>query len=321
MVGMKLFDAPQEHGLRAVGGTMKQTSEEDKIRRRLSFTRLFQAYIPLSVSRWMIKKGNARVQLDPAIKREMFSANGVPYEWFEPPGGPKEQVLLYLHGGGFVFGVTPPHLEFMGYLAKHIGLPILMVDYRVAPDDPFPAALDDCVAAYQWLLEQNYSARQIVIAGDSAGGNLVITSMMKLRENGIPLPAAAACLSPVGDLAVADDHPERNNDPLLHPKAMKHFRKSYVANKDPRNPLLSPVYGSFAGLPPLLIHAGEDEILRDDALRLHELANEQGVDAQVKIYPRMWHVWQLYLSLPQTEQSIREIADFFILHLNQALTE
>lgn len=294
---------------------MTPSSVERKIRAQLPLIRLLQAYLPLSVSRWLIKQGLTRVRLTAEVTREAVSAEGVACEWLIPKNSPKDQILLYLHGGGFVFGLTPPHLEMVAYFAQKFSLRALMVDYRVAPDHPFPAPLDDCVTAYRWLLKQGISAQNIVVAGDSAGGNLTLTLMMKLRDSGDPLPAAAACLSPVANLSDRESLLKNFNDPLLHPKAAAIYNKSYVAHNDARNSLISPVFGDWRGLPPLLVHAGEDEILREDAVRIEELAKSAGVDVRLAIYPRMWHVWQLYLTLPQAVQSLEDIAQFLKSHL------
>ncbi|NIQ10349.1 MAG: alpha/beta hydrolase [Gammaproteobacteria bacterium] len=274
-----------------------------------------QTFIPLPVANWLIKQGISRVQLDAGVSREAVTADGVPCEWIIPQNNPTDQVLLYLHGGGFVFRLTPPHLKMGAYLAQKMGTRILMVDYRTAPTDPFPAALNDCVTVYLWLLKQGILAQNIVVAGDSAGGNLTITTLMKLRDNGDLLPAAAACLSPVTDLTPREKLREGFKDPLIPPKAAKFYNQSYSGNNDAHNPLISPVFGNLRGLPPLLVHAGEDEFLRDDAMRIARLAKSAGVDVRLEIYPRMWHVWQLNLSLPQAIQSLDEIAHFFKTHL------
>ena len=166
----------------------------------------------------------------------------------------------------------------------------------------------------RWLLKQGVPARSIVVAGDSAGGNLAITSLMKLRDSGDSLPAAAACLSPVADLTRKEDPHKAFKDPLLPAKAMRFYTESYVGHGDARDPLMSPVFGDWHGLPPLLVHAGEDEILRDDAVRIASLAEAAGVDVRLEIYPRMWHVWQLFLTLPQAVQSLDDIAGFLKSH-------
>jgi monoterpene epsilon-lactone hydrolase len=249
------------------------------------------------------------------ITREVTSADGVPCEWLIPQNAHNDQVLLYLHGGGFVFGISFLHRDMVAYLAQKMGMRVLLVDYRLAPEHPFPAALDDCVTAYRWLLKTGISAPNIVVAGDSAGGNLTITTLMKVRDSGDPLPAAAACLSPVADLLPKEDLLKEVHDPLLHPKSMRFFNTAYVAYNDAQNPLISPIFGDWHGLPPLLIHAGEDEILRDGAVRIQEMASTAGVEVQLEIYPRMWHVWQLYLTLPQAKQSLDDIAQFLKTHL------
>jgi acetyl esterase/lipase len=203
------------------------------------------------------------------------------------------------------------------YLAQKMGVRILMVDYRLAPQYPFPAALDDCITVYCWLLKQAIPAQQITVACDSVGGNLTITLLMKLRDEGGILPAAAACLSPVTDLTARDNTPKDFKDPLLPAKAIKRYTRSYLGQNDARNPLISPVFGDLRGLPPLLVHVGEDEILKEDAVRITRLAESDGVEVRLEIYPRMWHVWQLNLGLPQAAQSLQEFAQFFNEHLGE----
>jgi acetyl esterase/lipase len=231
---------------------------------------------------------------------------------------PRDQALVYLHGGGFVYGVTPQHIGMVAYLARKMGIRALIVDYRLAPDHPFPAALDDCVTAYRWLLNQGISPQNTVLAGDSAGGNLTLTTMMKLRDNDEPLPAAAACLSPVADLSERHS-PGRSQDPLLPLSAVRFYSASYTAGSDARAPLISPVYGDWHGLPPLLIHVGEDEILLDDAVRSAAAAREAGVDVRLETYPRMWHVFQLFLALPQAVESLDDVAGFLKAHLGPGM--
>jgi monoterpene epsilon-lactone hydrolase len=305
-------------GLHLKGILMTQSAIESRLRSRLAISRFLPAYLPLPVIRWLEKLSARRVSAPSGITREVVSADGVPCEWLIPQNARNDQVLLYLHGGGFVFGISFLHREMVGYLARKMGIRVLIVDYRLAPEHPFPAALDDCVTAYRWLLNEGFSADGIGVAGDSAGGNLTITTLMKVRDSGDPLPVAAACLSPVADLMPKDKRLKEVHDPLLHPKSMRFFNTSYVAHNDPHNPLISPVFGDWQGLPPLLIHAGEDEILRDGAVRIDELARAAGVEVQLEIYPRMWHVWQLYLELPQAQQSLDDIAGFLKLHLADA---
>lgn len=288
---------------------------ERRIRASFPVLRFFQAYMPMSLASWLLKHYMAGMRLESDVTREPISAYGAACEWIIPQGSSGNQVLLYLHGGGFVYGLTPQHLHTVSYLARKLGMRALMVDYRLAPKHKFPAALDDCVKVYYWLLSQGFSAQNVVIAGDSAGGNLTLTTMMKLRDNGDPLPVAAACLSPVGDLCGKGNLPDGFKDPLIPLKAARFYNESYVGQADPHDPLISPVYGDWRGLPPILIHAGGDELLREDAVRIADLAKSAGVQVQLEVYPHMWHVWQLYLSLPQAVQSLDDIAQFLKMHL------
>ena len=294
-------------------------SLEDKIRAQLPITRLISAYMPLSLSQWIIRKTVSRAKLPAGFTQEPVLADGVLCEWLIPENSPQDQVLLYLHGGGFIYGLTSIHIEMVAYIAQQMGMRVLMVDYRLAPQHPFPAGLDDCVSAYRWLLKQGISAGNIVIAGDSAGGNFTITTLMKLRDEGDPLPSASACLSPVIDLSKDEGTFRQQYDAILHPRATKFMRQSYIGNDKANNPLISPAYGDWSGLPPMLIHAGADEVLCEDAKRSEELAKQAGVEVQLEIFPRMWHVWQLYLELPQTIQSLNTIATFLKSHVNKQL--
>ena len=289
---------------------MTISSAERNFRRLMPLIRFMQAYLPLRWSGWLNRWSLSHARMPTGMVRKPVSADGVPCEWLVPEGSPGDRALIYLHGGGFVYGQTLPHLELGALLARKIGTRVLMVDYRLAPAHPFPAALDDCVTAYHWLRKQDYSPHKIVVAGDSAGGNLTITTLMRLRDDGDPLPAAGACLSPVADLSPKDNSAPPYHDPLLPAKAIKMYNRSYVADHNSRDPLISPVFGDWRGLPPLLIHAGEDEILRGDAERVTELARAAGVNVRLEIYPRMWHVWQLALAMPQSIQSLDDIAKF-----------
>lgn len=292
------------------------SSVERRIRAGLPLLRFLQTRLPLRWTEGPLRWATARARLPVDVRRETACADGVSCQWLIPQGSPSDQALVYLHGGGFVFGVTPQHLGMVAYLARRMGVRALIVDYRLAPDHPYPAALDDCVVAWRWLLKQGIAPQRMALAGDSAGGNLTITTMMRLRDGGEPLPIAAACLSPVADLTERHSPAGGFKDPLLPPKAMEFYRTSYVAQNDARSPLISPVYGDWRGLPSLLLHAGEEEILLDDALRIEAAAGAAGVDVRLEMYPRMWHVWQLFPALPQTVESLDEIARFLKAHLD-----
>ncbi len=299
--------------------SIEQSPVERWTRHSLVVYRLLQMLpLPMRLSRRMLHQAVAGVKLGANMRRDSVSAAGVTCEWLIPSGSPKDRVLLYLHGGGFVHGLTPQHMTMVAFLARRMGTRTLMVDYRLAPEHSFPAALDDCLKTYRWLLEQGFEADKVVLAGDSAGGNLALAMLMLLRDSGEPLPAAAACLSPVIDLTDRGTPDKKFKDPLIPAKAGKFYHQAYLGGCDAHDPRISPAYGNWHGLPPLLIHAGEDEQLRQDALRAADLAKAAGVDARLVIHPRMWHVFQLYPRLPQTSRSLEDIAAFLKMHLRNA---
>ncbi|MCM8746364.1 alpha/beta hydrolase [Thermomicrobium sp. CFH 73360] len=294
------------------------SAPEGQIRGQLRIARLLSAYLPLGIANWLIEQSTRRVILPPDIKREDLRIDSLRCVWLVPEGSRNDRMLLYLHGGGFVFGLSGQHLRMVAELARRSELRTLLVDYRLAPRHPWPAALEDCLAVYRWLLEQGLAPQHIVVAGDSAGGNLAITMVMALRDARIPLPAALACLSPVGDLTPRNQEGRVAGDAVLHPRAIRRFNRSYIADHDPRHPLISPLYGDWHGLPPLLIHAGEEELLREDAERIAAAARAAGVEVELAIFPRMWHVWQLNVELPQAQESLHAIARWLVEQLNSA---
>jgi len=238
-------------------------------------------------------------------------ARGVPVEWITPAVVSSEATILYLHGGGWVLGWYNSHRWMVASICAAASCRALAVDYRLAPEDPFPAALKDCLSAYRWLIGEGTSASTIVLAGDSAGGNLVLSVMMALRDAGDPMPAAAVCISAMTDLAGTGDSLLRKRDALLSAKTVMSWAGAYVGDQDPRTPLISPLYGDFAGLPPLLVQAGADEILLSDSLRLAERAGAAGVDVRLSVWPGMWHVWHTLVPyLPEAQDAVSAIGAF-----------
>jgi acetyl esterase/lipase len=240
------------------------------------------------------------------------TAGGVPAEWITPSTVTSDTVILYLHGGGWILGWYNSHRWMVAHICEAASCKALAVDYRLAPEYPFPAALDDCVAAYRWLVESGASPSQIVIVGDSAGGNLALATLMVLRDAGDALPAAAVCLSPMTDLVgTGDSFTRQRRDALLGAEGALAMARAYHAENDPRLPLISPHYGDFAGLPPLLIQVGADEILLDDSLRLAEKATAAGVSVEMVVWPGMWHVWQTLVPyLPEAKEAVDGIGEF-----------
>lgn len=240
-------------------------------------------------------------------------------EWLEPAGANPGRVMLYLHGGSYVTGSCDSHRGLVARLAQAGGLRALLTEYRLAPEHPFPAALEDAVAAYRGLLQAGYSPQQVVIAGDSAGGGLTLATLLALRDAGDPLPAAAVCISPLTDLACTGESVQTRAkiDPWLT-RASIIFARYYRGSYDPCLPLLSPLYADLGGLPPLLIHVGSDEILLNDSTRLAERAQAAGVEVTLEIWPRMWHVWHIFAPyLPEAKQAIAVIGTFVRQQLGQ----
>lgn len=278
---------------------------ENRLRTSLKYPRLFVAYAPFGVVRRLQSLALYRVKLpgDVVVTRSLNPRG----EWFTASratfGSP---VILYLHGGGFVLPQTHLHRAMVADITAGVQGRTLMVDYRLAPEYPFPAALDDCLAAYQHVLDEGVRPEQITVMGDSAGGNLTLCLLIALRERGMPLPALGITLSAATDLTA--DNPARwRTDGLLHPRAADRFSWSYTVGQDVHNPLISPLYADLHGLPPLLLFAGEDEALCSDSERFASAARAAGVDVTLKVYPRMWHVWQLMMALPQARQSLDEV--------------
>ena len=211
----------------------------------------------------------------------------------EPAG---KYVVLYLHGGGYVLGSPRTHLPILVRLATAAGAAVWAPDYRLAPEHPFPAAVDDAVTAYRWLLEHGHDHKRIAIAGDSAGGGLVIATLVALRDRGLPLPAAGYSISPWTDLTCTGGsmRAKASVDPLITKAGAILFANIYLNGADPESPLASPLYADLAGLPPILIQVGEREVLLDDAIRIAQRLRDDGVDVCYELWDDMIHVWHLF---------------------------
>ena len=255
-----------------------------------------------------------RVFVTPAdVAVERVAAPVRPAEWLTPPGARSDTVVLYLHGGGYVIGSPRSHRHLAAAVARASAARALLLDYRLAPEHPFPAALDDAVAAYEWLLGQGLDARRIVVAGDSAGGGLTVATLLALRDRGRPLPAAGVCISPWVDLTCsAQSYTSKAAvDPIVTQESVTMLAKAYVGAGDVKAPLVSPLYANLAGLPPLLVHVGSDKVLLDDALGLGERARKAGVDVQVEEWPAMIHVWHWFQPmLEDAERATKAIGEF-----------
>ncbi|MCC3159557.1 alpha/beta hydrolase [Hymenobacter sp. 15J16-1T3B] len=240
------------------------------------------------------------------------AAAGVVAEWIEPEGAAAGRVLLYLHGGAYVMGSLNTHRGFIGALAQRCGLRALSADYRKAPEHPFPAALDDARAAWHWLLAQGYRAEDVVLAGDSAGGGLVLALLQQLRDAGEALPAAALCFSPWSDLALTGSAARpHGEDQFVEALEIRAWGQRYAAGTPLTNPLLSPLYADLRGLPPLLLQVSDGELLYADTLALAARARAAGVPVTVQVFDGLVHWWHLFWrTVPEAKLALSRAAEF-----------
>jgi epsilon-lactone hydrolase len=241
------------------------------------------------------------------------TAGGVPAHWLAAPDADTGRVLLFLHGGGYELGSLRSDGELAARLGRVSGMRVLLPEYRLAPEHPFPAAIDDVLAAWRWLrADQHLSAKSMAVAGDSAGGGLAVALLVALRDAGEELPAAAALMSPTVDLTSsgASMSERADQDPISTPAMLRQFASDYLARADPRSPLASPLFASLAGLPPLLIQVGTADLLLSDSERLAAAAAEAGVDVTLQIGEDLTHVYQLLVGTPEAARATEQIGKF-----------
>jgi acetyl esterase/lipase len=242
----------------------------------------------------------------------------VPVEWVLTPGADPDVRLLYLHGGGWVSGSGGNYLPLAADISAAAKCAVLLPDYRLAPEHRFPAGLDDCVASHDWLVANGPSgsarAKATFVAGDSAGGNLTLATLLALRDRKLPLPAGGIAISAATDFTLASESLKTVHDPIISARTMPEFRSRYLEKADPRNPLASPVFGDYRGLPPLLIQVGDQEMLRDDSIRVAKKAAADGISVNLEVWPSMVHVFQIR-GLPESREAIEHIAKFMHSHL------
>jgi acetyl esterase/lipase len=244
---------------------------------------------------------------------EPVDAGGAGAEWVVAAGADSDRVLLYLHGGAYQIGSPATHRSMVARLSGAAGARVLSVDYRLAPEYPFPAAVNDAVAAYRWLLAGGTDPAVIAIGGDSAGGGLALATLVALRDAGDPLPAAAVVLSPWTDLALTGESLQTRAavDVLIKPAGMAETAQAYLAGQDPRHPYASPLYADLHGLPPVLIHVGDAEVILDDSTRFAARARDHGVDVTLEVWDEMPHVWHAFAGLlPEADQAIECIGSW-----------
>lgn len=261
----------------------------------------------VDASRQFLDQAGAKFSVPADVRRSPFGLHGLQAEFFDAPGADPERVLLYLHGGGYVIGSITSHGYLIQNLSRASGMRVLAINYRLAPEHPFPAAIDDAVGSYRWLLKQGYKPEHMAIGGDSAGGGLTLASLVSLRDAGDPLPAAALCISPWTDLTGKADslRTRRHLDPMIDPDSLYKLVGYYLGKTDPTHPLASPLFAELAGLPPLLIQVGEREVLYDDAVELAKKASAAGLEVTLEEAANMFHVWHAYAPmLDEAQQAV-----------------
>lgn len=254
------------------------------------------------------------VPLPDGTTHEQLRANGVPGEWVDTPGAASDQVFLFLHGGGYYRGSAAASRATSARFSAACGARVFSLDYRLAPENPFPAAVDDALSAYRWLLDQGIDAGKMGVGGISAGGGLTLALLLKLKEAGLPQPAMAAPMSAWTDLTQSGDTfvSRADADPVISKLYLDRMAGLYLNGIDPRTPLASPLYGDLSGLPPLLIHVGDAETLLDDSRLFAEKAKEAGVDVTYEAWDEMIHGWHGFGDmLPEARQAIEDIGRFF----------
>jgi monoterpene epsilon-lactone hydrolase len=247
------------------------------------------------------------------LRTEQVDADGVPCVWASMPGTSTERTIFYLHGGGYVIGSPNGYRELAAALSQAADARVLLIDYRLAPENPHPAGVQDATIAYRWLVKQEADPANTVVAGDSAGGGLTVALLAALRDAGDRLPAAAVCMSPWVDITLSgasvDDRAEL--DPIVSRPLLENMAGAYLMGQDPQTPSASPLFADLSGLPPILILVGTSEALHDDSTRLADRAREAGVDVTLSVADEMYHVWPAMSSfLPEAREAVEEIGRF-----------
>jgi epsilon-lactone hydrolase len=268
--------------------------------------------------RVVFEKFASGTPMPPDIKCEKVSAGGVEAEWISAPNSSADRAVLYVHGGGYVLGSINTHRDLMGRIARASGARVLGINYRLAPEHPFPAAVDDSLAAYRWMLSQGLKPNRIAVAGDSAGGGLAVATLVAIRDAKLPVPGAGVCLSPWVDMEGIGESMKTKAtiDPVVQREGLLGMAAAYLGGQNARTPLAAPLYADLKGLPPLLIQVGEAETLLDDSTRLNDRAKAAGVSTKLEVWPEMIHVWQLFASfLPEGQQAVDGIGGFLKEHM------
>jgi monoterpene epsilon-lactone hydrolase len=253
----------------------------------------------------------------PDIIVEKTNREGIHAEWVIAPNAVEDPVFLYLHGGAYIMGSCNTHRYLASKLSRSTAARVLVPEYRLAPENPFPAAIEDALKVYRWLISTGIGPENIIIGGDSAGGGLTLATLLSLKDEDEALPALAILLSPWTDMEGTGESMETraDADPWLSPDASRVTPALYLRDVDRRHPLVSPIYADLSGLPSMLVHVGNDEILLSDSSRLVNRARAAGVEVTFKVWDEMWHVFQTF-AIPEGQQAIDEIGEFVRKHFD-----
>lgn len=261
-----------------------------------------------------LEQMSSGLELPKDVKSDFIDANGVNSALFTPPDIENQRTILFLHGGAYIAGSIKTAQYHAVQISKVSKARVLIIDYRLAPEYQFPAALDDAINTYQWLIDvKGIPHDKLIISGVSSGGGLTIATLLKIREMGIDMPKAAVCISPWVDLTFTGETFKKRAkiDPFLTPDELEFAANLYLGDRDPRDPFISPIYADLQGLPPLFIQAGTAEILYDDAVRLAKSAEKAGVDVKLDIWEDMIHAFPVFVSVaPESKQAIERIGNF-----------
>lgn len=244
---------------------------------------------------------------------EQFHIGSMKCEWITPENADTSKVLLFFHGGGYATGSINTHRALVSKLAEYAGIKALVIDYRLAPENKYPAPIEDAATAHQWLMQNGFSNSQICFGGDSAGGGITIGTLLYLRDNNIPLPKCAITLSPWLDLTGSGDSfkTKHDEDPMLVAAGLPVWGKNYAGDADLKSPYASPIFHSLKNLPPVYIQVGEEEILLDDSIRFEKKAKEDGVNVRLEIYPKKFHVFNAFWRiLPKAREANKKLGAF-----------
>lgn len=250
-----------------------------------------------------------------SVTTEQINTNKFKGEWLKSPESRVNKVVLYFHGGGFVFGGNL-HRDLTARIAKEAKVKALSVDYSLAPEHPYPAALNECFAAYEWLLK-SYSPNDIALAGDSSGGAIVLSLLHMMKAKELPVPSCAVVIAPATDATLSGQSftKNKNKDAFIKLESLEYFINAYFKNIPRNDPVGSPLYGSFKGFPPLLVHIDKSEIMYDDSARLVQKARKEGVEVEFYEEEGLWHVWHMYARyIPEAKKAIKNIAKFINKH-------